>query len=776
MQISHKLLKVIPFILLSILPISGKSTTATDVWCDDFGVICPDVSSTKKLAMAVNKGFDEFGKSNLLSKPKDTDNITEEDDSLITEDSEVELEEIIEEDDSLTTEDSAVELEEIIEEDDSLTTEVNEDELEKTAEEDSFINDTINSDVQEDTELPIDTQVDAENNLPTLKDKTDKIIPTNSNDNKPIPNNKIQEIYLDELGTSSTISLPVIKCPSEPELKERDLTLRIGDKPITQHFLEGQKNINFVQFLDGSVITLLKDSVFYEYGGAKIIFEARDVGETELILGNCFEQAIINFKVLEELTYKKPLQSSERIKMNIGETRILWFTGGQEQRWLSIEPDNEVITLDSLGFPIEGGARLELIAHKAGTTKLAVSDRDEQAIVDIEVTDSLCEASQLNPSEQDITLILGKSAITKTFIGDDITLIDIPDDEIIQLDLPIYSENNITQLTLTPRQVGKTKLSFSNCASTATIYVNVIKQDSLADFCNLDGKTDGICESPSYKQSLIFNSLGTDTEGNSINTEAYFEGFINTGLSNSNLVISQTDTATAYFNIIVDKIHNGLNADIILYAERKSGNNKYSYMYNGRTWQNWDGDLANLMAIKQYDYMPSVLDFRTKLDALLQNTGEFVLNVGYRLNNGDIIFGEKTAYFWVANSSAEPSVKTRAYFSAEIQRSNKRNQKDTPVVMKIKPDSQHIGKKADIILVVNFNGNWYMQLPNEKWHLWNGNIDNLATVRNNVTLTNSVKLEVSADLNNISGRLIYIGYRISDNKVIFNGMEPIKID
>ena len=38
--------------------------------------------------------------------------------------------------------------------------------------------------------------------------------------------------------------------------------------------------------------------------------------------------------------------------------------------------------------------------------------------------------------------------------------------------------------------------------------------------------------------------------------------------------------------------------------------------------------------------------------------------------------------------------------------------------MKIKPDSQHIGKKADIILVVNFNGNWYMQLPNEKWHLW----------------------------------------------------------
>jgi len=845
MQKSYNFLKNIPFIFLIMLPISGQGSSATDAWCWN-GVECPDVSSPEKLALAINDGFKKVGESSLVSEPTDetpTTDAVNDDASSNAEVNDTTDPVIITDVDKVSTSNGVVEpppseISEAseIQNDDPINDEGNpsndsvdsESDTEKSIEVDNSTGDNINSvsdssnvgDAIDNSEPSSDDNFDknagSPNSVPV--DSTDKsnssspqkiIATTNSDNPNNVPptvesDNIPQKIPVagDELATPSTTtssSSLEIKCPAEPKILEKNFTLRVGDKPITQKFLGEQSNLKFIQVPNGQLVTLLADTVFYADGGAKITFEARDIGKTNFSIGNCFKQTLVKIEVLEPLPttcqtdQTFPLQPEQpNITMNVGETRTLWFTGGQAKRWLSTAPASEIITLESPEFPEEGGAKLKLIASQAGTTQLAISDCGEKAVINITVVDDdnevICSAFPLKPNKPDITLVLGESAMTQTFVGDEINLTEPPDDAIVILDLPIYSENGVTQLKLTPRQAGKTQLSISNCASSAVVNITVLKPDSLAYFCWLDENTKGICKTPNDKLSLNFNGLGLDVEGTPIDTKAYFEGFINTDYDslNNNLIVGQTDKASAHFNIIVDEAHLGRVADIILYAERQANNGIPSqfFMYNGRTWQAWDADISSLVATKHYDDMPLITELNVKLDSLLgyNTSGEFILNVGYRLNNGHIILNENTARFWIANSDAYPPVRTRAYFAGKTQWSNRSNrtQQNVTVTLTVKPDNNHTGEKADIILValvpIGEEMRWYMQLPSKKWIDWDGEIENLVTTKSNVVLIDNLKIEISGDLTGIMGKVtVYIGYRMENNLVVFNGMEPVEV-
>ena len=675
----------------------------------------------------------------------------------------------------------------------------------------TIISDDINDDKiktppkPEPVKVPIVTKPDK----PVDVTKPDKPVDVTKPDkpvdveNKPVEKNPIVLEPSDEVGTPSTTTFSPnggTDCLSNPlQPAKQDFSLNLGDKPISQTFTGGQQQIKLIQPPNGQIVTLLDSSVS-ENGNATIQFEPREVGTTQFIIGDeCGNQVKVNITVnakeVPDITENSldtcqsapefPLKPEKtEIAMNIGDSYILWFAGGQKKRWLSTPPAGEILVLDSTDFPDEGGARLMLIAAQKGETQLGISDCMGESIVNITVNEKISSCTPLPSEPQEIILLEGEPSLFKTLIGDNVKLVQPPDETVVTLELPIFSAEGLTQLKLTPRKAGNTQIILGSCAGEIVLNIAVLKRGTLAYACQLAGKSDGLCENYEQQQLIKSNSMGININGETIATTAHFEGKLNVIPESQNYVIGQADKITVEFTVIVDEAHVGLPADILIVVERQAnGKSPEFFMYDGITWQPWlSSDLSSLVAAKKYDHIPVILETSLDLETLDKSPGKFTVYVGYRLENGTIVFNGNTQ-FWRANSTSILSESEHAYFTGNVQRKlqNDLTKHILTVTMSIKPNVEHLGKEADIIIVAFYlpdEGNLlrYMQLPSKKWYEWDSESKNLVDAYDDKILENNMEVKIfEGELNIPPGKIeIYVGYRLSGN-IVFNGMEPIEI-
>ena len=432
------------------------------------------------------------------------------------------------------------------------------------------------------------------------------------------------------------VSTPSTACQYHPKFSikpaKQDFALNIGDKPITQTFSGGQQTLKIIQPPNGQIVTLLGLS-FSEDGSATIQFEAREVGTTYFIIGDeCGYQATVNVTVNNPQAPEEietpltncqsapnvPLKPEQNhIIMNNGDSRVLWFTGGLQKRWLSTPPAGEIVRLESVEFPTEGGAK----ATQTGETQLGISDCVSESIVNLTINDKILSCTSLPAEPQAVKLLEGDASLLKTFAGDQVKIIQPPDDTIVTLELPIFSADGLTQLKLTPRQAGTTQIILGNCTGETVVNVSVLKRGTLAYACQLVGKKDGVCENIKPEQLLESNSLGINAKGEAVETTAYFANFANQFEiipDSKNYVIGQTDDITAKLAIVADDAHIDLPAEILLImAHQSNGKPAKFFMYNGTTWQPWlSSDLSDLVAAKQYAHLPLMLEISPDLKTL----------------------------------------------------------------------------------------------------------------------------------------------------------------
>jgi len=672
----------------------------------------------------------------------------------------------------------------------------------------TIISDDINDDdkietVQPPKPEPVKVPIVTKPDKPVDVTEADKPVDVTEADkpveDKPVDKKPIVLELRDEVGTPST----TVACQygSEFSIKpaKQEFSLTLGDKPITQTFTGGQQQIKLIQPPNGQIVTLLDSSVS-ENGNTTIQFEPREVGTTQFIIGDeCGNQVTVNITVnAQEVpditgdsleTCQSAPESALKpekteIAMNIGDSYILWFAGGQKKRWLSTPPAGEILVLDSTDFPDEGGAKLMLIAAQKGETQLGISDCVGESIVNITVNEKISSCAPLPSEPQEIILLEGEPSLFKTLIGDNVKLVQPPDDAVVTLELPIFSQEGLTQLKLTPRKAGNTQIILANCTSEMVLNVAVLKRGTLAYACQLAGKMDGLCENYEQQQLIESNSIAINTNGETVETATYFEAKLNVIPESQNYVIGQADEITAEFTVIVDEAHVGLPADILIVVERQAnGKSAEFFMYNGTTWQLWlSSDLSSLVAAKKYDHIPVILETSLDLETLDKSPGKFTVYVGYRLENGTIVFNGNTQ-FWRANSTSILSKSERAYFTGNVQRKSQNflTSHTLTVTMSIKPNVEHLGKEADIIIVAFYlpdEGSLlrYMQFPSKEWHQWDSKIENLIDAYNDEILKDNMEVKIfEGKLNIPAGKIeIYVGYRLSGN-IVFNGMEPIEI-
>ncbi len=145
-------------------------------------------------------------------------------------------------------------------------------------------------------------------------------------------------------------------------------------------------------------------------------------------------------------------------------------------------------------------------------------------------------------------------------------------------------------------------------------------------------------------EEMAVVGMGISPDGEFFYTNSYFISFMttNSGLSGNNLKIDSTDEVTLSATIKIDALHIGESADILMVAIYQTEGNQEQFMRHGDIWKAWRGQIASLAAAVENKKLPETLENRVyqgPLSALgLQFPSRLTLYVGYRLENGDLIF------------------------------------------------------------------------------------------------------------------------------------------
>ena len=156
---------------------------------------------------------------------------------------------------------------------------------------------------------------------------------------------------------------------------------------------------------------------------------------------------------------------------------------------------------------------------------------------------------------------------------------------------------------------------------------------------------------------IVFNAsqlatlgMGINAKGDFFDTIAYFMSQIKTtsGLYGNNLNIAKSDEVTISAIVTVATPHIGKTADILMVA-MVSVDSPTFFMRNGDTWEAWDSAIPSLMAAEEKILLSNRLEKEVYQGSLADLPFiSYVVYVGYRLENGDVIFnGTEPIRFWM---------------------------------------------------------------------------------------------------------------------------------
>jgi hypothetical protein len=358
------------------------------------------------------------------------------------------------------------------------------------------------------------------------------------------------------------------------------------------------------------------------------------------------------------------------------------------------------------------------------------------------------------------------------------------------MSIPIFPDTGGAFLTLTPRAVGKTALTLSDCASQAKVTIQVTKSKTLAYYCDKANKTDGICQTPDSVNEVADTAMAKDAGGNLIGTTAYF---FHTGTN-----LSADSTQKVVMSLFTDPAHVGQAASLLMAAKQiETGQ---WMIYDGKVWQPWDGiTLSDLVAFKDYPTLPAFLELSEELTPVKTLTsGTSLVYVGYRLaTNGNLVFNGNLPLRVVGNNGVGiafdgQEVTTKAHFTGQLSTSSGQSGNDLAVAatavvtasLNIRVDPSHIGQAATLAMVMTYGGKFFTYDASISsapvWRPWDGNLSQLAIASAFDSLPATVSKSLKWVTQEVVGEpqsggevFLYVGYRLGNGTVIFNGNTPL---
>jgi len=127
---------------------------------------------------------------------------------------------------------------------------------------------------------------------------------------------------------------------------------------------------------------------------------------------------------------------------------------------------------------------------------------------------------------------------------------------------------------------------------------------------------------------------------NDIKATSFFETIVyqSDGTRSHKTRFAYHDNLKFSTRVRVDSRHVGLKADIIVMAKHQLDKQQTVYSFDGSRWQAWTNDLDSLTAVEVYEQLPTQLEIPVALETLAVKGGELTVYVGYRLDDGVIVF------------------------------------------------------------------------------------------------------------------------------------------
>jgi len=146
------------------------------------------------------------------------------------------------------------------------------------------------------------------------------------------------------------------------------------------------------------------------------------------------------------------------------------------------------------------------------------------------------------------------------------------------------------------------------------------------------------------------NSRGVNAQGASIATQADFIPLIHTqsGKKDNFLTLTPSETATATMTLIADQAHQGQQVELVIFAYYETDTlGPLAYQLDQQQgWLSWDESIAHLTAAEskfRLRQQQTITLYEGSLEQVL--AGKTQVYVGYRLNNGSVIYSEQPLEF-----------------------------------------------------------------------------------------------------------------------------------
>jgi NDP-sugar pyrophosphorylase family protein len=319
-----------------------------------------------------------------------------------------------------------------------------------------------------------------------------------------------------------------------------------------------------------------------------------------------------------------------------------------------------------------------------------------------------------------------------------------------------------------------------------------------------------LAENVRFGKNVCLGAWGIDALGQAVNTQTCFIGhLIADDLSSSSpVMLSNQDVKNVKVSstIKIDPDHVGQAAEIVIWVEYNTSlvtgkPQKYARDDLGR-WSLWvDDDPSKLPTASVYERLPEeiqeVLIYEGGLSTI---AGEFTVYVGYRLSDGTLIYNGSNPIDAVVGNSASidlkqgfrsvtsNAAKKTSYFMPVVENETGQignhltfAQADTlKVLAKARVDAHDVGKPADILMVAVYRHNVEQVMftrIGEKWQRWDETLESLQPAQSVKELPEILEVPVyQGSLKGMSGEfIVYVGYRLEEGVIVFNGGEPIHV-
>ncbi|MCP4699960.1 MAG: hypothetical protein GY862_24380, partial [Gammaproteobacteria bacterium] len=274
----------------------------------------------------------------------------------------------------------------------------------------------------------------------------------------------------------------------------------------------------------------------------------------------------------------------------------------------------------------------------------------------------------------------------------------------------------------------------------------------------------------------VGNSLHAGTQS----AAAHFEPWVinERGLNESFLENTAVGT-----QLRVDAKHVGQAANLLMMALHKRRSEEVLYILYGEEWREWNASMGFPPA-QRIAQLPEILDISVPANIWRSSPRELLIFAGYQLADGSIIYNGRSPMHLAFAGGTNGTDETLARFATWIHNDNHpvnfRSDPGVSLVTNIAVDPRHIGQTADILLVATYRDSLMHSGRARKWGGWDEN-----SVAFSNTLSHVVLKDILYDLPVYTGSpankkgagnyVVYIGYRLSNGTIIYNGGETMDL-